>query len=71
MNANTTNSAPVAAARWVTIRLAAQMTGLTEKAIRRKIERGIWLEGVHWRRADGGIFIDMQRYNTWVEKATA
>lgn len=69
---STTNtSQPVAAARWVTIRLAAQLTGLTEKAIRRKIERGIWLEGVHWRRADGGIFIDMQRYNTWVEKATA
>lgn len=71
MTGNTTNTAPVASARWVTIRLAAQMTGLTEKAIRRKIERGIWLEGVHWRKADGGIFIDMQRYNTWVEKATA
>lgn len=71
MNTIPTNVAPVAAARWVTIRLAAQMTGLTEKAIRRKIERGIWLEGAHWRRADGGIFIDMQRYNTWVEKATA
>lgn len=71
MTTSTNTSAPVAAARWVTIRLAAQLTGLTEKAIRRKIERGIWLEGVHWRRADGGIFIDMQRYNTWVEKATA
>lgn len=63
--------APVAPARWVTIRLAAQITGLTEKAIRRKLERGTWLEGVHWRKADGGIFIDMQRYNRWVETATA
>ena len=71
MTTGTSMNPPVAAARWVTIRLAAQLTGLTEKAIRRKIERGIWLEGVHWRRADGGIFIDMQRYNTWVEKATA
>jgi hypothetical protein len=61
--------APLAAARWVTIKLAAHLTGLTEKGIRRKIERGVWLEGVHWRKADGGIFIDMQRYNRWVETA--
>lgn len=63
--------APMAPARFVTIKLAAQLTGLTEKAIRRKIERGIWLQGKHWRKADGGILIDMKGYEAWAEKAAA
>jgi len=57
--------------RWVTIRLAATVTGLTEKAIRRKIERGVWLEGRHWRRADGGIYINLEEYDRWVDRALA
>ncbi len=63
--------APVllAPARFVRIRLAAAITGLTEKAIRRKIERGVWLEGKHWRRADGGIYIDTKAVEKWVEVA--
>lgn len=56
----------VTPARFVTIKLAEILTGLTEKAIRRKMERGVWLEGKHWRRADGGIFIDMKEFEQWV-----
>lgn len=56
----------VATSRFVTIKLAEVITGLTEKAIRRKMERGVWLEGKHWRRADGGIFIDMKEFEQWV-----
>lgn len=59
----------LAPARFVRIRLAAAITGLTEKAIRRKIERGVWLEGKHWRRADGGIYIDTKAVEKWVELA--
>jgi len=59
----------VAAAPYVTIRLAATITGLTEKAIRRKIEDGKWLEGREYRRSpDGGIFISIKGYQRWVEK---
>lgn len=58
-------------AQWVTIALAATMTGLTVIAIRRKIGRGVWLEGRNWRKADGGIYIDMREYEKWVEKAPA
>lgn len=43
------------------------MTGLTRKAIERKIERGVWIEGAHFRRRDGSIFIDMEAYARWVE----
>lgn len=55
-------------APYVTIAKAAELTGLTDKAIRRKIEEGRWLEGVHYRRSpDGGIFISMKGYVQWLE----
>lgn len=55
--------------RFVTIRLYATISGHTEKAIRRKMERGVWLEGKHWRRADGVIYIDTKETERWVETA--
>ena len=59
----------LAAAPYVTIQLASYITGLTEKAIRRKIEDGKWLDGREYRRSpDGGIFISMKGYQAWVEK---
>ena len=62
----------VNAAPYVTIRLAAMITGLTEKAIRRKIEDGKWIEGREYRRSpDGGLFISMQGFKRWVEAAAA
>ncbi len=64
-------NAYIAPAPYVTISMAALMTGLTEKAIRRKIEDGKWLEGREYRRSpDGGIFISIKGYSTWVEKVT-
>ena len=66
-----TQLAQVAPAKYVTIALAAIITGLTEKAIRRKIEEGKWIEGREYRRSpDGGIFISLTGYYQWVEKAT-
>jgi hypothetical protein len=64
--------APMATAGYVTVALAARLTGLSEKAIRRKIEDGKWLEGREFRRSpDGGIFISLRGYEQWVEKALA
>lgn len=58
----------VSPAPYVTIRLAAAITGLSEKAIRRKIEEGKWIEGREWRRSpDGGVFISIEGYRKWVE----
>lgn len=57
-------------APYVTIPLAAIITGLTEKAIRRKIEDGKWLEGREYRRSpDGGIFVSVEGYRRWIEGA--
>lgn len=56
------------AARFVRIPLASQLTGYTEKAIRRKIEEGVWLEGREYKRApDGNLLIDMEGFAKWVE----
>lgn len=58
----------VALARYVTIALAAASYGWTEKAIRRRMESGVWLENVHWRKTpNGGIVIDTKAVNQWVE----
>lgn len=70
------NDAPpavqVTPAPYVTIPLAAAITGLSEKAIRRKIEEGKWLDGKEYRRSpDGGIFISLRGYQQWVERAAA
>lgn len=60
----------VTPAPYVTIALAATITGLTEKAIRRKIEEGKWIEGREYRRSpDGGVFISMKGYQAWIEKS--
>lgn len=65
-------TAQVAPAPYVTVALAAIITGLTEKAIRRKIEEGKWVENREFRRSpDGGIFISLKGYQLWVEKQQA
>lgn len=60
----------VAPAPYVTIQTASVMTGLTPKAIRRKIEEGKWLEGREYRRSpDGGVFVSIKGFASWVESA--
>ena len=57
----------IRAASLVTIALAATMTGLSEKAIRRKIEEGKWLVGREvFKSPDGGVFVSIQGYENWV-----
>jgi hypothetical protein len=54
---------------YVRIPLAAELTGYSQKAIRRKIESGVWLEGQQYRRApDGSILVSIRGYEQWVEQ---
>ena len=63
------NGSTSVVARYVTIGVAAAMTGYTTKAIRRKIESGIWAEGREFRRApDGHVLISVKGYEQWVER---
>lgn len=55
-------------APYVRIPLAAVMFGLTEKAVRRKIEDGKWLDGREYKRSpDGEIYISIRGVTRWVE----
>lgn len=62
----------VAPADYMTIKGAAAALGMTELAIRKRIERGVWVEGREWRRSpDGRLWISMKGVKAWVEMATA
>lgn len=55
--------------RYVRLNRFEHFTGYTEKAVRRKIEDGHWLEGREFRRApDGHILVDLLGYERWVER---
>lgn len=58
----------LAPAPYVTIRVAAMLTGYSEKAIELKIDEGKWLEGEVWIKApDGRRLISMRGFAKWVE----
>lgn len=59
----------VAPARFVRIKLAAVVTGLTVEAINSKIKDGVWLEGREYRRKGREIYIDLKGYEEWVAEA--
>ena len=59
----------VSPAPYVTISLFSSISGLTRKAIERKIEDGKWIEGKEYRRSpDGGIFVSIEGFAQWLEK---
>lgn len=54
--------------RYVLIPKFCAESGYTEKAVRLKIERGVWIEGRQWRKApDGHVMIDIEGVERWVE----
>lgn len=53
--------------RWMLIPVFCELTGYSDKAVRRKIQDGKWIEGKEYRRApDGHITMDIQAYYRWV-----
>jgi hypothetical protein len=53
-------------ARLVTLSLFETVSGYSEKAVRRKIEDGVWLQGHEFIKApDGRILVDMEGYHRW------
>lgn len=60
-----TLSVPV---HYVRVPVFCTVTGYTPDAVEKKIKRGVWREGIHYRRApDGHIMIDLRAYHEWVE----
>lgn len=59
----------IATSRYVTIELAALITGYSMDAINRKIDSGVWIQGKEWKQApDGRRLVDMLGYEAWVER---
>lgn len=57
-------------ARFVKLDLFEKLTGYTPKAVHRKKEEGHWLIGKELvKAADGNLLVDMEEYNSWVERA--
>lgn len=53
---------------WCLIPVFCQLTGYSDKAVRRKIASGVWIEGRQYRKApDGHITMNMREYHKWVE----
>lgn len=54
--------------KYVTIKKFSELTGYTEKAVQTKIQRGVFIEGIHYRHSpDSRIQMDMGAYYLWVE----
>ncbi len=53
--------------KYKTISAMASETGYSEKAIRHKIAKGIWSDGITVKAPDGRILISVEGYNEWVE----
>ena len=52
------------------IPLFCQESGYSEKAVARKIEDGVWVEGCEYVRApDGRLLIDMDGFNRWARQS--
>lgn len=67
LKAQAPSNAPINV-RYVLVPLFCALTGYTDKAVRRKIQEGKWIEGRHYRRApDGHITMDLEAYYRWVE----
>ena len=53
---------------WVLICRVIELIGYSDDAVRAKMRKGVWLEGVHWRRApDGRIVFDLEAIQRWIE----
>lgn len=61
----------VVTSRYVTIELAATMTGYSPAAIRSKIAKGEWLQDRQYVRRDGRVLIDIKGYEKWAEMGRA
>ena len=63
-------TAPQVHVPYVLIPKAAELTGYSPRAIELKIKRGIWREGLEWRKApDGHRMISLEGVKRWVEQA--
>jgi hypothetical protein len=53
---------------WVLIHRLRELVGYSDDAVRAKIKRGVWVQGVHFRKApDGRLFFNLLAIKQWIE----
>lgn len=56
----------------VTVKKFAELTGLSEEAIRQYMKKGQWIENIHWVKAPNGrIFIKIKEAYAWMQGSVA
>lgn len=56
--------------KWVLVNKVTEFIGYTDDAIRAKIKKGVWLKGIHWKKApDGRILFNIEAIEKWIETA--
>ena len=58
-------------AEWVTVELFSRISGLTQPAVRCMIFEGKWLEGRHYQRRAGRVYISIKGFEKWVASGSA
>jgi len=54
--------------KWVLIHKVVELIGYTDDAIRAKIKKGVWLSGIHWKKApDGRLMFNLEAIQKWIE----
>ncbi len=55
---------------WVKLARFCELSGYTRNAVHAKMRRGVWADGIHYRRApDGHVMINLEAYDAWVQSA--
>ena len=54
--------------KWITIKKLSELIGYSVFSINKKRQRGIWVEGIHWRKApDNRVLMNLEAIYKWVE----
>jgi len=57
--------------RFVTVRLGSELTGLSEKSVRRRIADRVWEAGKEYRRCgDGRVYLDLPAIEAWIVRTS-
>lgn len=54
--------------RYVLLARFCEISGYTQRAVYRKMQTGVWVQGVHYIKSpDGHIHIDLEVYELWLK----
>lgn len=56
---------------WIRGSILEQIAGFSQDAQKQKRAAGVWLEGIHWKKApDGHVMYNWRAIDEWVESGT-